>query len=420
MPVHYISQLKKFLLLVCLISIISAGLSACAQDNSTTTTTTTSSNQGQNLIKIGISLSYSGDFKDDGLAMKQGYQLWAATINAQGGLLGRQVQLVILDDKSDPGIVAKNYETLIKTDHVDLVFGPFSSLLTKPSSVVANKYNYAMVEGSGGGPSVFMQGLRNVFDVSLSVTNNLSTFALFVLSLPQSLRPKTAAYVTEDDPFTQPQVDLAKTLLEKGGVHTVYYHVYPAATTNNFTPFADSIIRTNADIVLMGTLLPDAAGFITRFHQQHYNPKALIATAGPDLGSAFVKAVGGTAATEGVFVPNGWYPAANTFQNSEMVNDYIAQYGGTADAINADVAEAYSVGQVVQQAVTKNNSLDNVALIKELHSGVTFGTVQGSAQFDATGQNTLALAYLFQWQHGQFLSVYPNSVAAENPEFPKQ
>ena len=85
------------------------------------------------------------------------------------------------------------------------------------------------------------------------------------------------------------------------------------------------------------------------------------------------------------------------------------------DAINADVAEAYSVGQVVQQAVTKNNSLDNAALIKELHSGVTFGTVQGSAQFDTTGQNTLALAYLFQWQHGQFLSVYPNSVAAENP-----
>ena len=80
----------------------------------------------------------------------------------------------------------------------------------------------------------------------------------------------------------------------------------------------------------MGTLLPDASALINRFHQQHYNPKALIATAGPDLGSAFVKAVGGTAATEGVFVPNGWYPEANTFQNSEMVNDYIAQYGGTA------------------------------------------------------------------------------------------
>lgn len=252
-----------------------------------------------------------------------------------------------------------------------------------------------MVEGAGGGPTVFTQGLRNVFDASLSVSNNLSTFALFILSLPQSLRPKIAAYVTEDDPFTQPQVDLARTLLEKGGVNTVYYHVYPADTTKNFTPFADAIVQSNADIVLMGTLLPDASAFIKRFRQQHYNPKALIATAGPDLGADFVKAVGSTAATEGVFVPNGWYSQANTFQNSEMVHDYVAQYGGTAVDINADVAEAYSVGQVVQQAVTKIHSLDNTALIKELHSGVTFSTVQGSAQFDATGQNILALAYLF-------------------------
>jgi len=374
--------------------------------------------QNQNPITIGASLSFSGDFATDGAAMKQGYQLWADTINAQGGLLGRPVKLIILDDKSDPGIVAKNYETLISTDHVDLVFGPFSTLLTKSAAVVANKHGYAMVEGSGGGPSVFTQGLHNIFDVSLPVVSNLSTFALFVLSLPQSLRPKTAAYVTEDDPFTQPQVDLARSLLEKGGVKTVYYHVYPAATTKDFTPFANAVIQSNAEAVVMGTLLPDASAFINRFHQQHYNPKTLIATAGPDLGSDFVKAVG-MPSTEGVFVPNGWYPQANNFQNAQMVNDYLAKYGGTADTMNADVAEAYSVGQVIQQAVTNIHSLSNTALINEMHSGVRFATVQGSTLFDNTGQNTLALSYLFQWQQGQFLPVYPDTVASKNPEYPK-
>lgn len=405
--------MRKFVLFVCLIAISSAGLSACTQANSTPTF------QNQNPIKIGISLSFSGDDAADGIATKQGYQLWADTINAKGGLLGRPVQLVILDDKSDPALVAKNYETLISTDHVDLVFGPFSTLLTKPASIVANNHGYAMVEGEGGGPSVFTRGLHNIFDVSLPVVNNLSTFALFVLSIPQPLRPKTAAYVTEDDPFTQPQIDLARSLLEKGGVQTMYYKVYPAATTKDYTPFADAIIQSKPDIVVMGTLLPDASAFINKFHQQHYNPKALIATAGPDLGSDFVKAVG-MPSTEGVFVPNGWYPQANNFQNQQMVNDYLAKYGGTADTINGDVAEAYSVGQVVQQAVTNIHSLNNAALIKELHSGIRFASVQGSVQFDATGQNTLALSYLFQWQHGQFLPVYPATVASENPEFPKQ
>src|SRR5579871_2742831 len=119
-------------MIFCLISIISAGLSACSQGASSTSSSTTN----QKPITIGISLSLSSDFKADGQAMQQGYQLWADAVNANGGLLGRPVQLIILDDKSDPDQVAKNYETLITTDHVDLVFGPFSTLLTKPASVV--------------------------------------------------------------------------------------------------------------------------------------------------------------------------------------------------------------------------------------------------------------------------------------------
>jgi ABC-type branched-subunit amino acid transport system substrate-binding protein len=121
--------------------------------------------------------------------------------------------------------------------------------------------------------------------------------------------------------------------------------------------------------------------------------------------------------TEGVFVPNGWYPQANTFQNSQMVRDYLAQFGGSADQINADVAEAFSVGQVLQQAINAKHSITNNTLITELHSGDVFNTVQGSAKFDDTGQNTAALAYLFQWQHGQLLTVYPSFAAAVNPEY---
>ena len=85
-------------------------------------------------IKIGISLSLSGDFSADGQAFQQGYQMWADEINQKGGLLGRQVVLDILSDASSPDQVQVNYQKLITVDHCDLVFGPFSSLLTKPAS----------------------------------------------------------------------------------------------------------------------------------------------------------------------------------------------------------------------------------------------------------------------------------------------
>lgn len=370
-------------------------------------------------IKIGISLSLSGDFSDDGKAFQQGYQLWADTINKNGGLLGRQVQLDIVSDASSPDQVQTNYQKLITVDKVDLTFGPFSTLLTKPASVVANRYGYALPEGAGGGPSVFTQGLNNVFDVSLPVANNLTSFVQYITSLPAAQRPTTAAYATEDDPFTQPQVDLAKQQLEAAGVKTASYQVYPAETTD-YNPIADKMIASNAQIVIVGTLLPDVTAFIQRFKQQHYNPQAFLATAGPDQGDQFLKAIGGAASAEAIMVPNGWYPESNNPGNADMVKAYIAQYGGTADGISSDVAEAYSVGQVVAQAVTKINSLDNAKLIAELHSGDTFQSVQGDVKFDATGQNVAALAYLFQWQKGSLVPVYPaNAQGAVAPEFPK-
>jgi branched-chain amino acid transport system substrate-binding protein len=104
-----------------------------------------------------------------------------------------------------------------------------------------------------------------------------------------------------------------------------------------------------------------------------------------------------------------------------MVQAYIAKFSTptnqiTANQVNADVAEAYSVGQVTQQAVEKVGSLDKAKLIIELHND-TFNTVQGTAQFATDGHNKQGLAYLFQWQKGQLIPVYPLSVAAENPEF---
>ena len=339
-------------------------------------------------------------------------------MNAHGGLLGRQVTLDILSDTSSTDQVQTNYQKLITVDKVDLVFGPYSTLLTKPASLVANQYGYAMIEGAGGGPSVFDRGLPNVFDVSLPVANNLVSLAQYILSLPASRRPATAAYSTEDDPFTEPQVDLAKLMLEQGGVKTVSYQVYPADTTN-YTPIADKVIVSGAQLTVFGTQLPDISAFIERFKQLHYNPRVLAATAGPDQGSAFLKAIDGAPSAEGILVPNGWYPQANNPGNADMVKAYLAKYGGTPDQISADTAEAYSVGQVAYQAITKIQSLNQAKLIAELHSGETFQSVQGPVKFDSTGQNIAAKAYLFQWQKGIFIPVYPASVASAAPEFPK-
>src|SRR4030088_3327703 len=173
-------------------AVAALGLTAAACGSNTPTTTTQASP-----ITIGVSVSQSGDFSGDGKALIQGYDLWAQDINAKGGLLGHRVTMKYADDASSTSQVVTNYQALITQDHVALVFGPFSSLLTIPASVVTDRYGYAFPEPAGGGPSVFNRGLHSLFFVQpAAVADNLVIFTQWVLSLPASQRPATPAHAT--------------------------------------------------------------------------------------------------------------------------------------------------------------------------------------------------------------------------------
>jgi branched-chain amino acid transport system substrate-binding protein len=370
-------------------------------------------------VTIGVSLSLSGDFSADGQAFKRGYELWATDQNKAGGLLGHQVKLQIVSDASNPAQVTTNYEKLIGSDKDQLVFAPFSTLLTVPAARVAARYQYAMVGGADGGPTVFSSGLKNVFDVSIPVKNNLVTFADWVAALPASKRPKTAAYVTVDDPFTQPQLPVAQAILKKAGVKTVLNKVFPAEVTD-YNSIASQVAGAKPDLVILGSVdVPTVSAFTHVFIQQHYNPKAFIATAGPDQGAQFVKAVG-SGNENGIFVPNGWYPGFKKSDSQTMVKEYVAKYGGGASGVNADVAEAYSVGQVLAQAVKAKHGFDQQKIIKYLKSGVTLNSVQGPVKFDNLGENLAQKTLTFQWQNGKLVQTIPTKTAGSvSPIYPK-
>jgi branched-chain amino acid transport system substrate-binding protein len=370
-------------------------------------------------ILIGASLSLTGSFSTDGQAFEKGYNLWVKDVNAAGGLLGRKVELKVLNDASSQTQTVTNDTTLINTYHVDLLFGPFSSLLTLSAAPVAHRYGKALIEGAGGSPAVFATKLPNVFDVSLPVAESMLPLINYLKSLPASQRPKTAAFPTVNDPFTLYQLQWAQQTLAAAGIRSVYYKVFPAEPTQ-YKGIADQVAATKADVVVLGSVdVPTVAAFTQAFVQQHYNPKVLIATSGPDQGSAYVKAVGGQANTEGVMVPNAWYGGSPNAASQTMVSEYIAQYGGTASGVNADVAEAYSVGQVAAQAVKATHSLDNAKIISYLHSGVTLTSVQGPVHFSSVGENEAATAFVFQWQKGTFVQVLPAGAGSTAIEYPK-
>ncbi|HEX9343456.1 MAG TPA: amino acid ABC transporter substrate-binding protein [Actinomycetota bacterium] len=386
-------------------------LAACSSGKSSSPS---GGNQAQNSkpIRIGASISRSGDFSDPAQLVLRGYKLWADQVNAKGGLLGRKVEIVTVDDASSPNQAVTNYQNLITRDKVDLTFGPFSSLLTLPSAQVAKRYGYAFLEPEGGGPKVFAAKLPNLFFVQPApAVAQGQVFADYVLSLPAAQRPKTAAYPSLDDPFASPVAEAVRTRFEQAGIRTVYNHIYPAETTD-LTPIVQKVAAAKPDVVVAGTQSEDAYSQVKAMVQLGFSPKMLFMSNGANAPTEFPDKVG-KANVNGVFSSSTWSPDAKTNGNAEFIAAYQKAYGGSPNGIDGNTADAYAVGQVLQQAVAKIGAIDNQKIIATLHSG-TWSTIQGDLQWDADGAPN-GKDVLLQWVDGTLVPVFPADRASKQP-----
>lgn len=400
------STLKKFgiryLVILILLPILIITLSACGSDDDEGEQGS-SSDTNQEPIVIGVSLPLSGRFSEPGNAAKNGYDVWVEMVNDQGGLLGRQVQLRVLDNESDPDTAVADYERLISEDNVDLVVGTFSSLLVIPTSEVVASHGYAYIEPAGGAPEVFDRGLENVFFAQPAISaGQADPISLYILGLPPDQRPQTYAVVSLDDPFTLSVAERVKALLSDAELDLVYDQVYPENTTD-FSEIASEVAELDPDLIIGATQQQDSIDQILAYQAAGYQPRIAFFTNGPSIPTAFKEALG--PATEGIFSAISWYPDADSFQNNEFVTAYVEMFGGSIGDIPEDAANAFTVGQVLQQAVSSTESIDNATLITELHRG-TYETIVGSLSFDRTGKPQGSVM-LLQWQGDSFFIVGP-------------
>jgi branched-chain amino acid transport system substrate-binding protein len=367
-------------------------------------------------IKVGISLSLSGDFSDSGKAAQRGYKLWASVVNAKGGILGRKVQLIVRDDTSSPTQAATNYQNFITKDKVDLVFGPFSTLLTAPSAAVASRYGYAFIEPAGGGPAVFDEKLHNVFFTQPApAIQSGDVFAKFLLTLPASQRPKSAAYPSLDDPFASPIADHVRGILEKAGVKTVYKTIYPSETTD-MTPIVQKAASKHPEAIIGGTQNSDAYAQVKAMVQLKFSPKFVFLTNGPNDPAEFASKVGAKN-VNGIFSTGDWFPQEHSPGNAAFVKAYLKAYGGASDTIDPTSAEAYAVGQVVEAVSKKLKSIDNKQIIAALHKG-SWPTVEGNLSWNSIGEPQ-GTDLLVEWIGGKLYPVFPKSMAQHAALVPK-
>jgi len=367
-------------------------------------------------IVIGISLPLTGDFSEPGKGVQRGYEAWAEYVNENGGLLGKDVRLIILDDQSNADRVASDYEKLINQEQVDLVFGPFSTRLVVPAAQVAEDYGFLFVEPAGAAEEVFTQGFENLFYAAPAIADDhYNLLAEKILAMPEDERPKTAAYATMDDPFAQGTAYGLKAKLEEGGVRTVADEVYPPNTTD-FSSIAAKIADTEADVVVGGTQYQDAVNLIVALQQLDYQPKLAAFSTAP-TNPEFPEAIG--AKTEGILSPTGYTPDATYPENEEFV-EFYTELNGTSPT--EDEANAWTTGEVVAAAVEAAECADpspecQQQLIDHLREN-TVDTVVGPLSWDDAGRPESA-HMIQQYVDGEIRIVLPEDLAEADFIYPK-
>lgn len=358
----------------------------------------------KNLIRIGIDVPETGFFADSIKPSIQATQLWLKQINDQGGLLGRKVEITMVDNQSNPETGVSVYQDLLRQNY-DFIFEDGGSLVVQRESTVAEQHHRLMLAPAGFAEALYKRGYKYLFFTGNALAEE-STIGLAKLleALPANQRPKTIAYATVEN--------IAFTGVTRGfqqntkslNLKTVLDLTYPA-NLDDATPIVQNIKEKNPDMVFQTGLSNDTVLFVRAAAQQGLKPKIMavgyVAAALPN----FIKTVGDAANLD--LYATGWEPEVKNATNPGFVKAYEDTYH---ERPTYNAAHSYARWQILQQAVDATKSLDQDVLRKYISSH-SFDTVVGPIKYSQYGYSTPEDTIVVQFQQGKRVIVWPKDQA---------
>ncbi|MDA8049701.1 MAG: amino acid ABC transporter substrate-binding protein [Rhodospirillales bacterium] len=356
-------------------------------------------------IVIGTTISETGALATDGLYEIKGIKAGVAEANLHGGWLGRKIVLKYYDDKSSPGTAVRLYQRLVTLDKVNLLVGPYSSLVTIAIAPLINKYKMATLEPGASVPSIYVPGNK----WNLMNTADSTTYLHQLLPLAKQHGARTAALLGLESAYSLACYHARVAQAKQLGLKIVYRTTYTLQT--DFSSIALAIKHANPDVVLECAYYPDSVNLVRALHEQGFAPKFLGETVGP-VEAAYVQALGPLA--NRVFGNTGWWFNFKTPGNKTFIAAYTRMFHQQPDY---HAAAGYTAIQVLGAAVQATHSLDQ-AKIRHWIVTHTVQSIQGPIHDNANGRTTGAVQDMVQIQNGVLKLVAPAELAQAPVLFP--
>ncbi|HHH44783.1 MAG TPA: hypothetical protein ENK49_11650 [Gammaproteobacteria bacterium] len=357
-------------------------------------------------IRVGITVSLTGEYAVPGKDELNGAQMWATDLNERGALLGRKVEIVYYNDKSDAATSARLYERLINEDKVDLLLGPYSSELTLAASTVAEKYDFPMVATGAADDHIWARGYKNIFGIDAPARDYMK----LVIRSAADAGLKTIAMVYADSAFPREVAAGVRELAEKYGMELVFDRIY-SQDTSDFTAMLRQMKAEKPDLVVGGTYLDDSIAIVRAAKKVGLAPKAIAFTVGPSL-KEFGNALGADA--NGVLGVVSWLRSAHLPMARDFSYRYKQKHGHNP---GPPVAYGYGGGQVLEAAVRLAGTLDRDAVREQLRT-MKFRSLLGNYDVDESGKQVGKSIFVLQWQNGYRLLVLPRLMRETPIQYP--
>ena len=273
----------------------------------------------QEPIKIGVTQPLTGAFAASGNYVAQGAKIAEDAINAQGGVLGRKIQLVIEDNKSNPTEAAATVEKLISRDKVPVLMGAWSSTLTLAIMPKLMEYQVPMLVETSSSGKITTSGNPYIFRISPTSEMEAKAFAPMV----KKFGIKKADFLATNNDFgLGASQEFSKMLKGEGVQIGAQETMDPKAT--DFSAQLAKIKASGGDTLFVTTAVEQITLILRQAKEQQVKAR-IITTGGSNSPDQLIQQAGDAANGSFhlvFFTP--WFPDA--VKNADIAKRFVAEW----------------------------------------------------------------------------------------------
>jgi branched-chain amino acid transport system substrate-binding protein len=371
-------------------------------------------------VKVGILLPLSGAVAPIGQNNRRGHELAIEEINASGGIKslgGAKLVLVDGDTQGNPNVGIQETEKLARQGVV-AIMGAYQSNVTFPTTQIAEKLQVPYIDPVAIADSI-TEG-RN-FKYTFKVSPKASWYARDQFAFIQWLgektdKPvKTAVLMFEDTLFGKSTSSGQEKSAAEYGIEIIDKISYPASTPD-MTATISRIKSLNPDALILVSYISDAV-LITKTMKELGVNIPILGTSAGHIDPAYIANLGELA--EYSFTVGEWSPDLKKAGAADVNKRFQEKFG---IPMNGHAAETYMSTMVLRDALERAGSTDR----KKLRDALAETNICGDAnllpydciKFDESGQSPQGRLTILQVQNGEFVSVWPDGIAAAQVNWP--